>query len=335
MTRRLPLIAFLALASCAPEIEPAADVDRPVPLEQTRAEGDLVVTAIVADAEPAIVNDVDVVFAISGPARLAISAPEWAAALPEELTLDRVERLVPAPGDPDALAAWRLTLTPLAPGNYELRPLTFSAIDPERETAAGAVTTEAIPITVESILGETGAELADLKDPLDPPASYTTIALLAGAGALALAALVAGTVLLARRPRHEPVAPAVPAHERARLELEALLATDLIDRRGWKAYFTELTGILRRYLEARFALHAPAQTTDEFLRDPATRDALTAEQNARLASLLARADVIKFAEAAADERSARAAAEDVARFIDETEPTSEPVERPAGEEVAP
>jgi hypothetical protein len=335
VTRTLLLIPLLVLASCAPAPQPAAERDAPVPVEQVFTGNDLTVTMTINDAEPAIVDDIDLVFAVTGPATLVVSAPDWSAAIPEELTLERVQRLTPAPAEPATLAAWRLTLTALAPGEYELRPLTFEAVDPEAEAGAGAVATEPVAISVESILGEADAQLADLKDPLDPPADRTAIALIAAAGAVALAALIAGAVMLARRPKHEFKEPPIPAHQRARLELEALLATDLIERRAWKPFFTELTGLLRRYIEARFTIHAPAQTTDEFLRDPATRDALTAEQNARLASLLASADVIKFAEAAADERTARAAAGDVARFIDETAPVEEPARQPAEEDAAP
>jgi len=330
----LPTLAPALLAACSPQTERAVAPPQPEPVV-TRAHADgLTVVTRLDDPSPTVVEDIKLRYSLIGSESLVASSPEWSASLPDELTLEQAVRLSGPPANragETPVATWDVTLTPLAPGDYEIAPITFTAADPESEQGELTVETEPLRISVESILTADDADLADLKDPFAAPEDVTTIALAVAGGALALAALIAGGVLLARRARRERPEPPIPPHERAMLELDALLATDLIDRRAWKAYHTELTALLRRYVEARFDIHAPAQTTDEFLRDPRTRATLSPEENAQLSDLLRRADLVKFAESADDEESARRAAETVRRFIHETAPrpdASEPAEAP-------
>ncbi len=331
MRRSLLLtLALSPLAACAPQAPETAAAPQPEPLVAHAESGDLAVETRLADPSPSVVDDVRLRYTLIGPGSLVATSPDWSASLPEELTLARADRIGTAPdaGSIESpIAAWDVTLTPLAPGEYEIAPLVFTAVDPASETGERRVVTRPLSITIESILGEEETDLADLKDPFAPPADRAALALAVAAGAVALAALIAGGVLLARRWGRDAVEPPIPPHERATLELDALLATDLIVRRAWKAYYTELTALLRRYIESRFELHAPAQTTDEFLRDSGTRRALSPEQNAQLANLLTRADLVKFAESSADERSAREAAGVVRRFIEETAPRAETTDR--------
>ena len=59
--------------------------------------------------------------------------------------------------------------------------------------------------------------------------------------------------------------------------------------------FSAIRRILRRFLENRYGLHAPEQTTEEFLADLRARDTLDAGRKALLGEFLQHCDLIKFA----------------------------------------
>ncbi len=149
---------------------------------------------------------------------------------------------------------------------------------------------------------------------------------LAGAAAAVLAALAAAVLLLARRRAATPptAPPPVPPHERALAALEALLARELPEHGRFDPYFVELSEIVRRYLEERFALRAPEQTTEEFLasimRSETGRRTLEPAHRELLRAFLVRADLVKFARAVPDVRECGRAASDVERFVVETQP---------------
>ena len=293
-------------------------------------------TATSPSGPPTVLSDIQIRFDITFMAHdRELRDPDWHSALPEELELVRADRAgSPAPtaaNFPELLPpniSFVLTLRALAPGEYLIGPVPLVAVSlsDERDDLVG--TTTPVSVVVESLLPEEDVRLADQKDPLDPPRDWGRMAVFAGGGAIALALLIAGIAAVVRRPRPAPAVPSVPAHETALAELDALLATGVIERAAWKPFYADLTGLLRRYIERHFDLHAPTQTTEEFLRDPRTRTALTSAQAAEIRALLAQADAVKFAEGPATATAARAAAETTRHFIHET--AAEP---PSTEEV--
>jgi hypothetical protein len=60
-------------------------------------------------------------------------------------------------------------------------------------------------------------------------------------------------------------------------------------------FFVEISDIVRRYLEGRFALHAPELTTEEFLEVAAGSPDLSADHRRFLQTFLGNADRVKFA----------------------------------------
>ncbi|HYE29883.1 MAG TPA: hypothetical protein VEH27_00510 [Methylomirabilota bacterium] len=94
-----------------------------------------------------------------------------------------------------------------------------------------------------------------------------------------------------KRPRKNPGELLIPAHRRA-LELlrGALAHIDEPER-----FCTEVSNIARRYLEERFALHAPERTTEEFLEELRASSALSLSHKQALADFLEQCDLAKFA----------------------------------------
>jgi hypothetical protein len=139
-------------------------------------------------------------------------------------------------------------------------------------------------------------------------------------------------VLLWRRARarnDEPTTlapPPPPPHERALQALQALLSRHLPEQGDVEPYFVELSEILRRYVEDRFGLRAPEQTTEEFLADlqqtAAGRRAIDGAQRDVLREFLGRADLVKFARDEPDVITCVEAADAARTFVVETSPSA-------------
>ena len=122
----------------------------------------------------------------------------------------------------------------------------------------------------------------------------------------------------------EAAPPPVPAHEAALAALTALRAKGWMEARAFEPFYTELSRIVRRYLEDRFGLRAPERTTEEFMREAVKSPALSAEQRNSVGSFLEQSDLVKFARhepAPEDMSSGLAAAE---RLVRETAPRETP-----------
>ena len=75
-------------------------------------------------------------------------------------------------------------------------------------------------------------------------------------------------------------------------ELERL--TSLLNREHSRDYAIQSTGILRRYIEARYALRAPTLATEEFLVMAGGSPALPADHRVSLREFLELCDLLKF-----------------------------------------
>jgi hypothetical protein len=91
-------------------------------------------------------------------------------------------------------------------------------------------------------------------------------------------------------------------------------------------YHTLLSDIVRRYLELRFQLHAPQQSTDEFLEAMRRSPRLTAEQEGLLRDFLRQCDLAKFARAGFSAEECQAAARVARTFVEQTPAQEKPAE---------
>ncbi|MDA8419353.1 MAG: BatD family protein [Desulfobacteraceae bacterium] len=217
---------------------------------------------------------------------------------------------------------FRLLLDPQAPGEWRLPALTIEAWG-QGGSPVATVSSEPVTVRVDSLLapGEQGVKLADIAPPVLPPFSPW---LLAGLGVAMAGLLLAGFWGLRRwRRRSKLPPPFLPPHLAAYRALDELLAADLLGRGEGQVFYDRLSGILRRYIEARFGLKAPERTTEEFLLElREVRGGPMAEPaNARLlAEFLAGCDLVKFANRLPSRPEAEAALELCRRFVGQTEP---------------
>lgn len=161
--------------------------------------------------------------------------------------------------------------------------------------------------------------------PLEVPLPWQTRLLRALPGLVALALLsVAGWWLSKRLNR--PAPPPTPA-ELAFRELADLLARQDVEAQRYKDFYSELTHIVRRYIERAHGIRAPEQTTPEFLAAAARHPAFDAQTLSRLQRFLEAADFVKFAAQPGD-RAAADAAVLTARLYIEKDATTAPVPIP-------
>lgn len=109
--------------------------------------------------------------------------------------------------------------------------------------------------------------------------------------------------------------------ERARHELNQLLAKDLPAQGQFKEFFFSITGIIRTYIERQHGIRAPELTTDEFLLAATQRPQFTPEVVEHLREFLESADLVKFAAWTPTKRAIRDTIETARTYLQEDEET--------------
>lgn len=176
---------------------------------------------------------------------------------------------------------------------------------PEFEITVGdsAYRTEALPLQVESVAVDTTKAIYDIKQPLEVSYSWLdwlrdNLLWVALVVVVLVAAGVGWFVLKKRKKAPAPppaeTLPDIPPHELALGKLQALRDRKLWQQGAVKPYHSELSDILRDFLERRYRIPAMEQTTDEIFAALAATDLPDGQKN-RLRQVLTLADLVKFA----------------------------------------
>ena len=170
-----------------------------------------------------------------------------------------------------------------------------------------------------TIASEEIPDIRPLKDVVDIPTGNEWVWwLFVAAAVLVVAGVVAWFVRRRLARRSEDLAPPPPpphvvAWERLQRALELIHEAE--------RFCTEVSQIIRVYLEARFDLHAPDQTTEEFLFELQSSQRLAGEHKQLLADFLNECDMVKFAKAEPPEQELRNLHEAASRLVGETQPS--------------
>jgi hypothetical protein len=178
--------------------------------------------------------------------------------------------------------------------------------------------TEEIAVEIESVLTADGSgKLGAVRGPLDETVGRSWLVPgLAGGGALLLA--LAFLAVRARR-RRQRAAIRRSASDIAFGRLAALEGRGLPEGRdAVDAWYVELSDIVRRYIEDRFAIRAPELTTEEFLREARRLRELGEPQRAALSAFLEGCDRVKFAAHQPAAEESREALGLARRLVEET-----------------
>ena len=121
---------------------------------------------------------------------------------------------------------------------------------------------------------------------------------------------------LSKRDEKSVPIPKPPAHVLAWNKLQNALS--LIH--DAERFCTEVSLIVRVYLEERFDLHAPDRTTEEFLFELRSSEHLIDDHKDLLSRFLSECDMVKFAKAEPPENELRRLHEAATRLVSETQP---------------
>ncbi|HMI01244.1 MAG TPA: hypothetical protein VK541_02105 [Pedobacter sp.] len=186
-------------------------------------------------------------------------------------------------------------------------------------------TTEALPLEVKAVAVDTTKAIYDIKQPL--AVSYTFMDWLRDnwhwvAAGLAVLLVLFGLWYYFRKIRKpKPVAekrlPLVPLHVTALEQLAALKEKKLWQQGEVKAYYSELTDIIRLYLEKRYLISAQEQTSEEILSGLKAVK-MPAESRNSLKETLLLADLVKFAKARPAGHENEQSMDDAIGFIEQT-----------------
>ena len=198
--------------------------------------------------------------------------------------------------NPDLMVLSRAyTITSFDPGIQMVPVLTVKSKE-------NSFPTKALALEVIAVKVDTTKAIYDIKEPL--AVSYTWLDWLKDNWltvviSLAIVSLIIGLIWYyikrkQKKPVFIPVKPTIPPHRVALEKLELLQEKQLWENNQVKTYYSELTEILRDYLEKRYKIKALEQTTEEIIESLTSTD-LPKNHKDKLNEVLLLSDLVKFA----------------------------------------
>ncbi len=183
----------------------------------------------------------------------------------------------------------------------------------------GNIKVPSIKFEVKSVLNLQGEpkDIRDIKTVVDIPQKWPWHLL---GPLLALLALAAALFIQRKRGssgNSNHARPLLP-HEVALRELEILRKKQLLERGAVQEHYFQLSEIFRRYLGARFGVPAMDWTTEEIAGNLDRLEGLSDSLKDALVAILGKADRVKFAKAAIDDRLSAEIMDSIVRFVQTT-----------------
>jgi Domain of unknown function (DUF4381) len=277
-----------------------ADVDASAPESEHAARtevtrGPVRLTVELTPGKPRLSDEPELVVTIRADKGVRVESPPFGGSLGDFIIRDYYE---PLPQIVEGAEVLRqvYTLEPLSAGNLSVSPIvvTFTDDRPDGDGMEHMIETDALQIEVTTIVGDDVPTLSDLRPsaaPVELPAVRDPTGWWIIGGVLAVSAI---GLAVWRYRRREHTARQLSASEVAMLELDDLMRRDL-STGNVKTFFVELTAVVRRFIERSTGVHAPEQTTEEFLREIADHSTFDSDEKQRLRVFLEAADLVKFA----------------------------------------
>ena len=209
----------------------------------------------------------------------------------------------------DNLISQNFIITAWDSGSYYIPPIAFSATSK----------TEGLLLNVQTVILEEGAELKDIKQPMEAPVGWSDIwPWLLGIIALAIVVFLLKKYVFNKKETIKVEKPKViiPADITALQQLTTLDKAQVWQAGNIKQYHTELSEIIRRYTENRFNFIALELATDEIISE--LKNKVDNEQLASITILLQRADLAKFAKSKPDENENKESMQLAKHFVGQT-----------------
>ena len=209
----------------------------------------------------------------------------------------------------DNLISQNFIITAWDSGSYYIPPIAFSATSK----------TQGLLLNVQTIILEEGAELKDIKQPMEAPIGWSDIwPWLLGIVLLILIAYILKKYVFTKKEALKIEKPKViiPADIIALKELITLEKAKIWQEGKIKEYHSSLSEIIRRYTENRFNFIALELATEEIISE--LKSKVNNEQLASITIILQRADLAKFAKSKPKETENKESMQIAKNFVEQT-----------------
>jgi hypothetical protein len=190
------------------------------------------------------------------------------------------------------------TITSFDSGSYQIAPQWFKI---NINGNIDSVPTNGVTLNVQTMLIDTTRGLTDIKMPYEAPITLKEVTPYI-LGIILIAAIVFLVIYsIKRRKKNKPFfalpeKPKEAPHIIALRELDRIKNEKIWQKDKTKQYYSEVTDVLRNYIEERFEIRAMEETTDEILSNFRYRKDLLSEKSfTNLSQILSLADLVKFA----------------------------------------
>ena len=170
-------------------------------------------------------------------------------------------------------------------------------------------------------------DIRDVQGPVELPASPIYIWIF-----LFIVLILAGiflTIYLKNKRKRKPIT-AKTSWEAALAQLDTLAKKDWLTKGKFNEFYSELSHIIRVYIENRFQIRAPEMTTEEFLISLQQSSKLKSEHKEILKSFLTSCDMIKFARCTSTKEEGERNWQLIVQVINETKTDSPLSDVPKG-----
>lgn len=206
-------------------------------------------------------------------------------------------------------------------GDFEIPPVGISYFVPPDSTEQ-LLKTEKINITVESVKPSEEGDILDIKPPWEILFNWRPW-IVGGLIALLVILLIVGLIIyLRKRKKGESFLPKKieiprPPHEIAYEELQRVQDSDFLEQGKIKQYYSEISEIIRLYIEGRYQVIALELTTTDVMLELQTKE-LSAEHLTLFEYFFVECDLVKFAKYIPSEKQNIEIMEKAIRIVDET-----------------
>jgi hypothetical protein len=259
----------------------------------------LVEASIANDSIP-IGGQTRILFSISTPPRYRWQWPELETEIAGKIEIvshSRIDTIRQSRSAQEQLLK-TLVITSFDTGFIVVPPFKFQYQSPE-DTLWNHLETKALLLYVQDVDVDLSLPIRDLKAPLKAPLTFREVF-----PWILLAILIAAGIWYYLRYRKKlkekpvvaikPQKPKIPPHTLALDALDGLRKKKLWQMGRIKEYHSELTDILRHYIEARFFIQAVEMTTSE-IRNAIIHHEIPSQARGNLLRIFERADLVKFA----------------------------------------
>ena len=191
-----------------------------------------------------------------------------------------------------------ITITGFDSGSYQIPPFWFTF---EMDELIDSIPSNSVLLQIFTIEVDTTMGPTDIKMPYGAPVTLKEVI------PYILGTILVGAILfmiiysIKRKKSNQPIfvrpqKPKEPSHVIALRELERIKNEKLWQKDKTKQYYSEVTEVLRNYIEDRFQISAMEQTTDEIIQCfKYQKDLLNEKSLSNLNQILSLADLVKFA----------------------------------------